>query len=211
MKKTVLIWMLGLLTTVQVAAQREGTWWTVIPKVGLNLANMSMSDIYIGTSDDKMSGSTKLGLALGIEAEYHNGWVGLSAGLLYSQQGTRYDDAPQTWKDQKLSLQYLNIPVLFHGYATPQLGLEVGLQPGFMIGKKLSGEAYGIDGAYHSFSETDLYYRSFDIGIPVGVTYDLGPVRLGFRYTFGVYDTTKVKMKERNKVAQLTIGYRFDL
>ena len=182
-----------------------------MPKVGLNMASMSMSDIYINMSDDKVENGMKAGLAAGVEAEYWSQRMGVSVGLLYSQQGTRYDDAPQMWKDQKLSLHYLNIPVLFHGYATPQLGLEIGLQPGFMIDKKLSGEEYGTDNVYNSFSTSDLFYRSFDIGIPVGVTYDFGPVRLGFRYTFGLYDTTKVELKERNKVAQLTIGYRFEL
>lgn len=204
------------LAAVQGMAQSEKGSWTVTPKVGMNWATRAGDDIYYGPDmNQKVGHSAKRGLAVGVEAEYQlTGGVGLSGGVVYSQQGMLYDDIDQYWHDQKLQMDYLNIPLMVHAYVAPNLAFAVGVQPGFLVHKKLSGEEYFSEGnrsGYQSFETSDLYYRSFDFGIPVGVSYDLGYLRLEFRYSFGLYDTTKVGMHEHNNVAQLTVGYRFGL
>ena len=63
-------------------AQVEPGTFTLMPKVGLNMATMT------GGEDTKM----KAGAVAGVEAEYRaTDLIGVSAGLLYSMQGVRFD------------------------------------------------------------------------------------------------------------------------
>ncbi len=214
--KKIVIMLMALLTTAQGFSQSEAGRWTITPKAGVNWSNRTEGDIYYGTGlDEKVKHSSRRGFAIGAEAEYfvHQN-AGISAGLIYSQQGCDYDDAPQVWKDTKLKLDYLNIPVMVHCYPVEHFGLQVGMQPGFLVRKKLSGEEYYSEenrSGYRSFETNVTFMRNFDLSIPVGVSFDLDYLRLEFRYCFGIYDTTKIDQKEHNNTAQLTIGYRFRL
>lgn len=116
--KKIVIMLMALLTTAQGFSQNEAGRWTITPKAGVNWSNRTEGDIYYGTGlDEKVKHSSRRGFAIGAEAEYfvHQN-AGISAGLIYSQQGCDYDDAPQVWKDTKLKLDYLNIPVMVHCY-----------------------------------------------------------------------------------------------
>ena len=178
------------------AQESEKGTWTLTPKVGLNWAKMTNADIWY-VNDKKASTKGKVGLVVGAEAEYRLlSGLGISAGLLYSQQGTRFEDVPEVSEDMKVSLDYLNLPLMAHLYIVPGLSIEAGVQPGYLI---------------HRNSSLEDYHRKFDFGIPVGIAYDISRLRLELRYCFGLYDTTKYDLKERNQTAQLTIGYRFNL
>ena len=213
MKKTFLL-MLGLLAMMQGLAQNEVGSWTFIPKAGMNWVNRTESEIYVDANESaKVSYSMRRRLTIGVETEYQvTSFLGLSGGVLYSQKGIKYDDMAGLWKSRKLSLDYIDIPLMVHGYIAPHLGVQAGVQPSFLIHKKMVGEDFYVEGntaGYRKVEDNDLaIYRTFDIGIPVGVSYDLDRVRVEFRYCFGLYDTTKYSLKERNNVAQFTIGYR---
>ena len=195
MKKIVMTVVLGLLTAMQSAAQSEVGTVTLMPKIGGCWATMTSSDIYYGENlDGKASAKGKLGLVGGVEAEYQLlSGLGLSMGAVYARQGMAYEDVPGVLKDYKVSLDYLNLPVLAHLYVAPQLALQLGVQPGFLL------------------REDKGNYRTFDFGIPVGLSYDFDRLRLECRYCFGLYDTTKHDLNERNRSLQLTVGYRFTL
>lgn len=213
--KKILMTLLCLTATMSGMAQENETGtWTLTPKVGLNWAKMSDGGIWY-ESDKKASAKGKLGLVVGAEAEYRLlSGLAVSAGLLYSQQGTRYDDVPKVWKDMKVSLDYLNLPVMAHVYIAPGLSVEAGIQPGYLIHRSTSVEEYtdeGVTSGWQSSSDDTSYHRKFDFGIPIGITYDLDRLRLELRYCFGLYDTTKYDLKERSQTAQLTVGYRFSL
>ena len=178
------------------AQESEKGTWTLTPKVGLNWAKMTNGDIWY-ENDKKASTKGKVGIVIGAEAEYRLlSGLGISAGLLYSQQGTCYEDVPNVWEDMKVSLDYLNLPLMAHLYIAPGLSVEAGVQPGYLI---------------HRNSSLEDYHRKFDFGIPVGIAYDFDRLRLELRYCIGLYDTTKYDLKEHSRTAQLTVGYRFNL
>ena len=218
MKKIVLTVVLGLLTVMQGKAQNEVGTLTLMPKIGGCWSTMSASDIYyIEDYDGKASAKGRLGFVGGLEAEYQlRRQFSLSAGVMYAHQGMTNEDVPDMLKDYKVTLDYLNIPVMAHLYIAPRLAVQVGVQPGFLLRGRLSGEEplYGEDGTpsgWHSYSGDDTLHRTFDFGIPIGLSYDFDRLRIECRYCLGLYDTTKYELKERNRSLQLTLGYRFAL
>ena len=93
-----------VLSSVGAFAQYSAGDITIQPKIGLNIASVG----------GDVDGDYKTGLAVGAEAEYHvSPLIGVSAGLLYSQQGCKWSvnvegvDIEAKWKPA-----YLNIPIL---------------------------------------------------------------------------------------------------
>ena len=84
--------------------------------------------------------------------------------MLFSNKGylVKVDD-----KEDEISLNYLNWPLLLVYYPGKKLGIEAGLEPGFLV----SGE--------------DLY-NSFDLGMDIGATYAFNQKwSIGLRYSQG--------------------------
>lgn len=177
-----------VLSSVGAFAQYSGGEFTLQPKVGLNVSNLT------DYSDD---GDTdwKAGLAIGLEGEYHiNNWFGLSAGLLYSQQGTKGDN------DVKLKMDYINVPVLANFYVAKGLALKAGLQPGFKVNSEWSAGGHSID--------ADI--KSVDVSMPLGISYEYEGFCLDARYALGLTDITK-NSDMKNQVFSITLGYKFKL
>ena len=141
MKRLKMIRTLILLSCVATMAQAQndkGTF-SIKPMAGVNVSTFSggiVSDLY----------HTKAGFTAGMEAEYGiNNWLGLSLGLIYSQQGAKVDgdlgivftDASTgklgymvTHNDGKINCDYLNLPLMANFYipAIPGLSLKTGIQ-----------------------------------------------------------------------------------
>lgn len=105
MKKILLLAAIAL-SSLSVKAQTEPGTFTLMPKVGLNMANVT----------DLENTKMKAGAVAGVEAEYRaSNLMGITAGVLYSMQGVKADKG-----DYKQKLDYINIPILanFHVYAS---------------------------------------------------------------------------------------------
>ena len=183
-----------VLSSVGAFAQYSAGDITIQPKIGLSVAS-------IGGDID---GDYKAGLAIGAEAEYHvSPLIGVSAGLLYSQQGYKlsgdsegyvdedYDDEGS--EDYKWKPAYLNIPILANFYVANGLALKAGVQPGFMVAKDKAERV-----------------NTFDLSIPVGVSYEYMNICLDARYNIGCTKVDK-DVKGCNSVFQITLGYKFKL
>lgn len=175
------------------AASAQNFSWG--PKVGFNVSSMSHSDM-----------NAKVGFTAGVFGELRVAdWIGVQAELLYSRQGVtdKYTEEGIKIKD-RLKSHYLNIPVLANFYVTENLALKTGVQAGFCLGarsiEKVDGNKtkLGVGNAFHTA----------DVSIPVGISYDLGPIVLDARYNFGVSHALKAG-DSRNNVFQLTAGIRF--
>ena len=121
-------------------AQREVGSWTLMPKVGINIAKLTDPDIYVGIDGEKMEYTSKAGLVAGAELEYQlRERFSLSGGLLYSNQGTKMKDNSQ-FHNSSSTLHYLNIPLTANFYITPDFAFHLGLQPGFALKKHIHEE-----------------------------------------------------------------------
>ena len=133
----------------------------------------------------------KAGFAVGAELQTNVApKLDLAAGLLYSVQGAKEDS---DFGDAKWNPGYLNIPVTLNYYVVPGLAVKAGVQPGFMVNKD---DAEGV--------------KTFDLSIPVGLSYEYQNIVFDARYNIGV---TKVieNWDHYNNVIQITVGYKFAL
>ena len=129
----------------------------------------------------------KAGFAFGAELQHQfNRKVALAGGLVYSFQGGKTDD--WTWNPG-----YLNIPVTLNYYAAKNFALKAGLQPGFMVSKDNARDV-----------------NTFDLVVPVGMSYEFDNFVLDARYNIGVTKVPKHGDGYTNTI-QITIGYKFKL
>ncbi len=174
------------------AQQPVGTV-SIQPKVGFNLASLT----------EFKNTSMRAAVVTGAEGMYQVSDIfGLSAGLLYSQQGVEFDG------DAAYKLDYLNIPLMANVYVAKGFALKVGIQPGFMINDNIKD--YSITIGNYKIS-TDDGLKKFDFSIPVGLSYEFANFVFDARYNFGVTDVFDWSDAPKNSVFQFTFGYKFVL
>lgn len=191
MKKLMMIAAM-MIAAISANAQNEVGQITLQPKVGVNMSTIT------GDGDQKM----KFGLAAGVEAEYgvaEN--FGLTAGVVYSMEGCRFKDSGMD-KSLFYNLDYINIPIMAQYYAAPGLAIKAGVQPGFNVRHKASydGNTQNLDGI-----------KSFNLSIPVGLSYEISSFVIDARYNIGITKLVKDADQGRNSTISLTIGYKFAL
>ena len=170
-------------------AQQEAGTFSIQPKAGLNVTKITGD----GTK-------TKAGFTAGVEGMYQAAEkFGVSAALMYSLQGTKYEGV-----DKAYNMHYLNIPILANYYVVKGLAVKAGIQPGFLVGAKHDG---------NSFSDS---CKKFDFAIPVGLSYEISNIVFDARYNIGLTKTRKSEHgitveKTKNSVFQFTVGYKFGL
>ena len=183
MKKIVLAAVM-LLSSVSMFAQHEVGSLTIQPKVGLNVSNVT-----------KTNGDPRIGVAVGAEAEYQLGDIySIAVGLLYSSQGNKQtvDLVPLGTTSVTWAPSYVNIPVVANVYVVKNLAVKLGVQPGFCVGKD------------------KIKVNTFDLSIPVGLSYEYNNFVVDGRYNFGVTNVAK-GFNTKNSVFQFTVGYKFEL
>lgn len=182
-----------MLASVASYAQQAVGTFTLQPKIGMNVASLTKSD----------GADPRIGLAAGVEAEYQATDIfSISAGLIYSMQGNKYEEKGIT-STQKLD--YINIPILANVYVVKGLAVKLGIQPAFNVSDKVK-----VSGGSTSITKDYTDAESFDFSIPVGLSYEYSNVVFDARYNFGV---TKVwdGGDPMNSVFQITLGYKFAL
>ena len=170
--------------TLTASAQAEAGTLTLKPLVGINVANITDG-----------GGDAKVGLAAGAELGYQlNESFAVTAGAIYSMQGAKNDGV-------KMNLDYINIPILANFYITKGLAVKAGIQPAFKV--KSEAEYEGVSGDVEGI-------KSFDLSIPVGLSYEISDFVIDARYNWGM---TKVLegFDSKNTVFQFTVGYKFAL
>ncbi len=187
-----------MLASVASYAQHAVGSVTLQPKVGLNIASLTKSD----------GADPRFGVAAGAEFEYQATDIfSISAGLMYSMQGNKYDtDILHKTVTATNKLDYINIPILANVYVVKGLAVKLGVQPGFKVNDKVS---YSVSDLGGNEVDTDKA-ETFDFSIPVGLSYEYSNVVLDARYNFGCTKVNK-NVDPRNSVFQITLGYKFDL
>lgn len=185
MKKLFMLAVAAMLATMSVNAQQM----FIKPMVGGTLTTFS---------GDVHNNKVKVGLVAGAEFGYNFAEnMGVTVGALYSMQGSAIKDV-----DDKIKMNYLNIPVLFNYYIIPGLAIKAGVQPGFLMSSK--------------YGDTDMkdYSKKFDLSIPMGLSYEISDFVIDARYNLGATNFLKDNNglfwdgKARHSVIMLTVGYK---
>lgn len=194
-------------------AQQEVGVFSIQPKIGLNVANVSnVENIY------DIEKQPRFGLAAGAEAEYQiDKRFSVSLGLIYSMQGAK---AKTFFNGISISetdkIDYVNIPIMANFYLFKGFAIKVGLQPGIKVydSYKLSVGIETEENIKANFNvsgeSTDLgiKFNSLNFSIPIGISYEHYQVVIDARYIWGrsYICTTSC---EQNRVFQFTVGYKF--
>lgn len=192
MKKFLASALMLLAASTTTFAQNAVGSFSLQPKAGISIADMT----------DTQSTTSRIGFVGGLEGEYQASDIfSLSLGVNYSQEGFKMKNS-----DNKIKLDYINVPILANVYLTKGLAVKVGVQPGFNVGNSVT-----VDGNTMSSSKKDYDgIKSVALSIPVGLSYEISNVVLDARYNWGV---TKAfdGLDSKNSVFQVTIGYKFQL
>lgn len=149
--KKIIMCITMLLTAMAVTAQNQVGTFSVKPMAGLNISNFGSSsfDIY----------KTRYGFTGGAEIEYGvSPWLGLSLGMVYSQQGAKIDGAvylmdideagyslySESYYNGNLKCDYLNLPLMANVYipAIKGLALKAGVQVGILTSDKMEASVF---------------------------------------------------------------------
>ena len=185
MKKFLLLAVVMFASLTASAQQKVGTF-SVIPKVGFNLANLA---------GDVEGNSMKFGLVAGGDVMYQvTPTIGVSGGAFYSMQGCEGEG------DTSFSLGEINIPILANFYVAPNLALKTGLQPGIIASAKSKSGDHS-----HDVSSS---CQTIEISVPFGISYEISDFVIDARYNLGLSKINKNSGSQRNSVFQITVGYK---
>lgn len=214
MKKLLLL--VALMTvTVSAQAQHEQGDITIQPRVGFTISNI--------TDGDK----SKLNLAYGVDFErFFTDQFSLSLGLMFTNQGCKYDiiyyeptnlggssSNGSSSNTTKLNIYYGSLPIMANFYVLPGLALKAGVQPAFRVKAKIeNGDTkLDLDNMIDMlFAGEGNKLNTFDLSIPVGLSYEIIGITADVRYNFGL--TKLVSNTDKgiyNRVFTVTLGYKF--
>ena len=199
MKKILVVAAL-MLSSVSTFAQHAVGSFNLQPKVGVSIANLT-----------EVKGSDpRVGLVAGVEGEYQaSDIISVSAGVLYSMQGSKYEYELLNQKYKSTNkLDYINVPIMANVYVTKGLAVKLGVQPGFNVSSSNKQEVNTFAGS--GSSTFDVKAKSVDFSIPVGLSYEYNNFQLDARYNWGLTKAFE-NGKAKNSVFQITLGYKFDL
>lgn len=154
MKKRIILSFALAISTFAAFAQNEVGRFSIIPRLGVSIANMSNNSIYVipGENDnsDELKSRNKAGLLAGFDVDYQaTSQVSVSLGLQYSLQGCSYPDHQTAGseensftgtRDWATDLHYLNVPLMFNCYVARGFALKAGVQVGFLLDGKIKYE-----------------------------------------------------------------------
>lgn len=165
-----------------VFAQENNSYFGI--KAGYNLSSLRSGDV-----------DNRNGFHVGVYGEHQiNNNVSFQPELIYSQLGFKDGD------NQKIKLDYIQIPLMFKAYILKPLYVELGPQVGVTISKK--EETDFIIGTSTKTSEPN----TFDWGINGGVGFAINPgVTIGLRYYYGLSSAYK-DLDEFNTLFQAFVG-----
>lgn len=177
-------------------------------KAGVNLANLG------GDVEDN---DMKIGFHVGGVVEIPlSEQFSFAPELLYSMQGTKSEYTEDFFGEEvsfedKLKLDYVNIPLMAKFYVAEGFSLEAGPQVGFLMSAKYESEA-SFDGETESESidiKDELETLDFGLNFGAGFKMESGLFFQG-RYNLGLSNITgESDVKWTNQVIQFSAGFMF--
>ena len=218
-----------LVATVSANAQFEAGTFSLQPKIGgiiSKVSNMPNINEEVGGVNINVDKSFYAGALIGVEAEYQLAdMFSLAAGLNFAMQGCQWEDTELKiggeslkMKNNKIQLNYLNLPIVANVYLFKGFAVKTGVQLGFLLSAK---QKFDMTSSIGGSSATVKYdedvkdqCKKFDVSIPIGVSYQVPtiPIYIDARYNLGLTKIVKdIDESVKNQVFQLTVGYKFAL
>lgn len=256
-KQAIILFAAAILPCTATNAQQRAGSFAITPKVGISISNFTGSmpavcnyAVIPPTTESGMStglnyfvgaigfdkNKSKVGFTAGVEAQYQfSNTFGLSLGVMYAQQGARYNSSGATANfgdnnegiitvkdDLNANLHTIVVPVLVNAYVWRGLAIKAGLQPEFIVSKKMDGDiSMSYQGNMSATSNMDIdYMHSFALSLPIGFSYEYKNIVADCRYHIGLTDMKESadagknfsdNKSSRNSMLTFTLGYKFEL
>jgi hypothetical protein len=201
MKKIFVMAVAALMVTQRVSAQHEEGDFTIQPRVGITMSNMTNTN----------GAKTKLNVTYGVEFEhFFTDEFSVAAGVLFTDQGAKLDD------DVTTNIYYGHLPITLNYYVLPGLALKAGIQPGYRTKAKakMDGGTKDLDDLYKDASlltDEEIKISKIDLSIPVGISYEYKNVVLDARYNFGLNKVVNQGDAFYNRWFMISLGYKFNV
>ena len=229
MKKFVFVFLTAVALPLALSAQNEVGTFSLIPKAGVSIANISGSEVlyFDGKGERTMKSKFNPRITAGVDVEYRvHEYLGVVLGVAYSQQGCRFsnhESANTGFSDMVEKMDYINVPLMLRGYLGQGFSVGAGMQLGLLLSDKNTFKTSDItkdkDGNVVYGDEVKVEQdskslrRNTDFSIPIGISYEYRNVIIDARYNLGLSNLWKDDSfkTEKNRVFDFTVGYRFQL
>ncbi len=178
-------------------------------KAALNISNFSGDDF-----DDLDSRTAP---AFGVFAQIGiNDKLTFQPELLYSMQGAKSSYSESGYESEdKIKVDYLQIPLLMKYYVIEGLSINAGPQIGFLLSAKDDWE-YNYGGESEE-GEEDIkdYFKSMDLALALGLGYELeSGLGFDFRYNLGLSNVVEedemgMDAEGTSSVIQFAVSFTF--
>lgn len=166
-------------------------------KGGVNIAKFDISQ---GTSNI----DNRTGFHGGAFALFKFAKFGIQPELIFSKQGSSFK---ANTSDFEANFDYINIPVILKLYLVAGLNLQAGPQFGFLTTSEIKETVSGIT---TTTDVKDQLSKKSDTSIALGAGWDLPfGLTIDARYNFGLSEMNLNGSDLKNKVIQLSLGYKF--
>jgi len=138
--------------------------------------------------------------------------------LLYSAQGLQSEYTETIFGsdvkfEEKLKLDYINLPIMAKFYVAEGLSIEAGPQVGFLISAESEVEASFEGDSENQTEDVKDGFKSVDFAAGIGLGYKLDSgLNFSARYTLGLANIAEDAADDfsiQNNVLQVSLGYMF--
>ena len=166
-------------------------------KGGVNIAKFDISQ---GTSNI----DNRTGFHGGAFALFKFAKFGIQPELIFSKQGSSFK---ANTSDFEANFDYINIPVILKLYLVAGLNLQAGPQFGFLTTSEIKETVSGIT---TTTDVKDQLSKKSDTSLAIGAGWDLPfGLTIDARYNFGLSEMNLNGSDLKNKVIQISLGYKF--
>ena len=230
--KNLIFGLLSLMVSTAAVAQGESKW-AVRPMAGMTVATLAGEDTSDNSSSLAWAGGVEASLKLSDR-------LSLSSGVIYTRERIKSDERivhgdtsfQLELSNARMTFERINVPLMANLHLGYGISLKAGLQAGFRIGYTATVDYEGfyvkptdqnvlvgspewqaqprvpVSGKETSHNATAI--RTFDLSVPVGLSYEWKNVELDVRYHFGLTNIMKDQNAKR-RCLMVTLGYNFQL
>ena len=235
MKRNIIASLLLAVASLAMAQPKAGTF-SIIPRVGVSIATLTKDNIYTVSGDEgvELSNRWKTGMMAGFDLDYQVlPQVSVSLGAYYSEMGCKYDETQITdraanvpgkylgFNNAETNLRYINVPLMLNMYVSHNFAVKVGVQAGFNVyGKsEITETKFTVNDDettdYEKPETTKFDYnaKTFDLAIPIGLSYEYMNVIVDARYNLGLTRISPIlgSSSPKNNAITINAAYRFTL